>query len=307
MKNALFLGFFLACATPSFAKSVSVGPAERPAMLKLPKQYDGNKKLPLILMLHGRANQPATADLLLGLSRSQNDHGYLLLMPTGTTRPSDGQTFWNATPECCDTDKTGVDDSQYLQDLVRETIAAYNVDESRVYIYGHSNGGFMGYRLACDTDGLFKGVVSLAGSTFADTALCKTETPINILQVHGSDDSIVPFDTAGTEKVYPGAFGTLDFWAQRNGCQTLVEKQKSQDLLLIKWEIVPDANGKLRPSGSLSDFLTPGLAKETDTFTYNDCEGGTRTGLWRIRGADHAPIMLGRDYVGKTLRFIEGK
>lgn len=307
MKNAFFLSLILAFSAPSMARTISVGPTERPAMLKLPKQYDGKKKLPLVLMLHGRGNQPETADTLLGLSRSQNDHGYLLLMPTGTTRPSDGQTFWNATPECCDADNTGVDDSQYLQDLVRDTIAAYSVDENRVYIYGHSNGGFMGYRLACDTNGLFKGVVSLAGSTFADTTLCKTETPINILQVHGSDDSIVPFETKGTDKVYPGAFGTLAFWAERNGCQTLVEKPKSQDLLLIKWELLPDENGKLKPSGSLSDFLTPGLANETDTYTYNDCAGGTRTALWKIRGADHAPIMIGRDYVGKTLRFLENK
>jgi|GEM_PF-6242002 len=165
----------------------------------------------------------------------------------------------------------------------------------------------MAYRLACDTNGLFRGLVSLAGSTFAEPALCKTETPINVLQVHGSDDSVVPFDTKGTDKVYPGAFGTLDFWAKRNGCQTLVEKPKIVDLLLIKWEVLPDENGNLKPSGSFADFLTPGLLNETDTFTYSDCEGGTRTALWRIRGADHAPIMIGRDYVGKIFRFIEGK
>lgn len=306
MKHALIFGLFLACATPTYAKSVSVGPAERPATLKLPKQYDGKKKLPLVLMLHGRGNTPEIADILLGLSRAQDAHGYLLLMPKGKVR-SDGQTFWNATPECCDTDNTGIDDSGYLQNLVRETIANYNVDESRVYIYGHSNGGFMAYRLACDTNGLFKGVVSLAGSVFAEPSLCKTETPINILQVHGDEDSIVPFDTEGTGKAYPGAFGTLEFWAERNGCQTRVDKAKDQDLLLIKWELLPDDKGGLKPSGSLSDFLTPGLAKETDTYTYNDCEGGTRTALWRIRGADHAPIMIGRDYVGKTFKFIDGQ
>src|SRR5687768_8953493 len=103
MKKAFFLGMILACATPSQAKSLSVGPADRPATLKLPKQYDDKKKLPLILMLHGRGETPEIADLLLGTSRAQNHNGYLLLMPAGKIR-SDGQSFWNATPECCDTD-----------------------------------------------------------------------------------------------------------------------------------------------------------------------------------------------------------
>jgi polyhydroxybutyrate depolymerase len=306
MNKALVLGLILTCTSPALAKTVTIGPAERPAKLKLPKHYDGQKKMPLILMLHGRGNQPETADTLLGLSRAQDKHGYLLLMPKGTVR-SDGQTFWNATPECCDTDNSGVDDSGYLQSLVQEAMSAYSVDENRVYIYGHSNGGFMGYRLACDTNGLFKGVVSLAGSTFADPSLCRTETPINILQVHGTDDSVVPFDTKGTDKAYPGAFETAEFWAQRNGCQTLTEKKRDEDLLLIKWELLPDENGKLKPSGSLTDFLTPGIFPETDSFIFGNCESGTRTGLWKIRGADHAPIMIGRDFVGKTLRFLEGE
>jgi hypothetical protein len=79
------------------------------------------------------------------------------------------------------------------------------------------------------------------------------------------------------------AFGTLEFWAKRNGCETMQTKLKSLDLVLIKWEILPDANDKMKPKGSLADLLTPGLSKETDTFTDSDCVGGTRTALWRIQ------------------------
>lgn len=291
---------------PIFAStSRSIGPSERPATIKLPKNYTEKNSYPLILMLHGYSNTVELTDFYLGTSRSQDRLGYLLLLPSGLKRQSDGKSFWNAIPACCDFENSGVDDAAYLKDLVKRAQAEYKVDPNRIYIFGHSNGGFMAHRLACDNDGLFKGIVSVAGSTFLNPADCKTVNPINILQVHGTEDPTVPFDTAGTDKDYPGAFGTVAFWAERNQCKNYEVKLAAENLVLIKWEIGVDKNFNPTLKGGFKDFVTLGLDNETDVFTYDHCAGNVRTALWRVNGGGHAPLFTGREFVRRALNFLE--
>jgi len=304
-RKIAFISFILAMAAPLQAKEVKVG-GERPAVLKLPAFYSEKKSYPLVVLLHGRGNNAALTDLYLGLSRSQIFHKYMLLLPDGTVR-DDGQRVWNATESCCATNNKDVDDSKYLQDLVQEVKSKYQVDASQVYLYGHSNGGFMAYRLACDTNGVFAGVVSVAGSEFANPADCKTNTPINILQIHGTEDSIVPFDAQAAGKDYPGAFQTVERWAERNQCQSYTERPKSLNLVLIKLEPGLDANGNPTIIGDFSDYVTLGFKPETDQFLYDDCSNGTKVGLWKVNGSNHGPVFLGENFVGKTLQFLRAK
>ena len=52
--------------------------------------------------------------------------------------------------------------------------AHYNVDPGRVCLIGHSNGGFMSHRFACDRADLVAAIVSLAGvPTGSDLGRCK--------------------------------------------------------------------------------------------------------------------------------------
>lgn len=287
-----------------FFKSQEKLGGDRPASLKLPATYDKSKSYPLVLLLHGRGNSAAITDLYLGLSRTQRQEGYLLLLADGTVR-DDGQRVWNATDECCATNNKDVNDSQYLQDLVAEAKAKYNVDPKKIYIFGHSNGGFMAYRLACDTDGVFAGIVSLAGSEFAKAEDCKTKTPITILHVHGTEDPTVPYDAKAGGKAYPGAVEIAERWAQRNQCQTKEVKLLSQNLISEK--VAPAGDQELEPSfaESLKNKITPHFTPETDEFLYTACKDNVRVGLWRINGGSHTPLMFGKSYVSKALKFLQ--
>ncbi|MFW7380857.1 MAG: alpha/beta hydrolase family esterase [Oligoflexus sp.] len=302
LSTFLLLSSFVLLSSVVQAKAVELG-GDRPATLKLPKGYSSKKSYPLVLMLHGRGNTAALTDTYLGLSRSQHKLDYLLLLPNGTVR-DDGQRVWNATESCCATNNKDVDDSKYLQDLVNEVKDNYSVDPRRIYIIGHSNGGFMGYRLACDTNGLFAGVVSVAGSEFANANDCKTETPINILQIHGTEDNIVPFDARAAGKAYPGAFETVERWADRNQCISYEEKPLSQNLVLIKIEPGLDENGRPTIIGEFTDYLTLGWRPETDEYLYSDCANGVKVGLWKVNGSNHGPLFIGKNFVKKVLRFI---
>jgi polyhydroxybutyrate depolymerase len=283
-------------------RSVLIGPTERLAKLKLPKNYDPDREYPLILMLHGRGSTAALTDLYLGLSRNQNRLEYLLLLPEGNVR-DDGQTYWNATPECCDIDGDQIDDAGYLRELVLETTRQYSVDPAKIYVYGHSNGGFMAYRLACDNTDLFQGIISVAGSTFGDNSLCQTQTPISILQVHGTDDTIVPYKAEG--KDYPSAPETVKRWATRFDCRTKIDRPNSRDLILFKIEPGLDEDGNPTIVGDFKDYVTFSWGNDTDERLYKDCQNQTRIALWTVRGAHHAPLFLGKYFIDKSLNFLK--
>ncbi|SMF38353.1 alpha/beta hydrolase family esterase [Pseudobacteriovorax antillogorgiicola] len=283
-----------------FKQTKTVGPADRPAELKLPRFYKESKQYPLVVLLHGRGNSASLTDLYLGLSRNQDQLGYALLLPNGTDRLSDGQKVWNATAECCaDNPDSDINDSRYLVGLIEEVKASYSINADQVFVMGHSNGGFMSYRLACDTNGLIKGIVSVAGSTFASADQCLTETPINVLQIHGVDDSIVPYDAEG--KDYPAAPDTAQRWADRNQCQQVQENLLAQNLLLLTAEPGSDENGNISIDGNLFELS---FKAETDEVIYSQCADDTKVGLWSINGADHAPVFIGRNVIRKALEFV---
>jgi membrane protein implicated in regulation of membrane protease activity len=64
-----------------------------------------------------------------------------------------------------------VDDSTYLHRLLDAVKSAYRVDPTRVYFVGHSNGGFMAYRMACEHATEITAIVSLAGAGAAIAAI----------------------------------------------------------------------------------------------------------------------------------------
>jgi len=81
-------------------------------------------------------------DLWLRLPRINDCRQYLLLMPN-RQKDSKGGRFWNATSKCCVDENSGVDDVAHLSGLVEQAKNRFAVDPARVYLIGHSNGGYM--------------------------------------------------------------------------------------------------------------------------------------------------------------------
>lgn len=198
-----------------------------PAQVYLPKQYNASQSWPLVVLLHGFSGTAKGEDLYLGLRFRASKRGFILLTPEGITMPQgtkgvdgrdlSGYHFWNAIPECCDFGRTGVNDVGYLLGLIEKVKSAYKVDKSRIYIIGHSNGGFMANRLACEAGDQFAGVMNLAGGTYLDSSNCRTQTPIRYLQVHATNDKTILYNNAPT---YSGAVQTVSAWLSRNNCPT---------------------------------------------------------------------------------------
>ncbi len=243
---------------------------ERPATVIRPKDYDPTKSYPLLMVLHGFGATGLAQDVYFGLSGRVDRDQFVLIRPDGTMNGKK-QRFWNATPACCAFGQP-VDDVAYLTGLVEEVKASHNIDAGRVYLIGHSNGGFMSYRLACEASEVFTGIVSLAGATYADMTLCAPATqPVSVLQVHGTADDTILYDggNLGVAGVgdYPSAEGSVRQHAAIAGC---------------------DVDAAV--DGATRDIDAQIAGDETTTRVWGTgCAPGTAFELWTIPGGVHIP------------------
>jgi len=234
--------------------------SERIVPVQVPADYDATSALPLVLLLGGYDYASADLDAWIAVSGRVDADQFILALPDGLV-DSWGSPYWNATDTCCDYDGTGVDDSGFLEAVIDEATLRLAVDPDRVWLIGHSAGGFMAYRMACDLGERIDAVVSLAGSGFLDASKCETSDAVRVLQVHGSEDDVMPY---GGDSEAPGAEEMLQRWAVRAGC----------------------AGAGLNPLPNPAPIVTN--AELTSGFGYGPtCTASIE--LWRVEGADHYP------------------
>lgn len=225
---------------PGGTARCSVGDEGRAYVVQLP---DASGPLPVVLMIHGGGgnshNAPALtapdgdADNPDGMNAVAAEHGYILVYPDGTGKGLlSGLHTWNAgggqgdwqcvSGNAC---KDGIDDVMYFNQVLDDLERWADVDTSRVYATGISNGGAMSYRLAHAMPDRLAAIAPVASADQYGIADGDTPTvPMPILHVHGTEDPCWPWE-GGAEAcaqkdggVKAGVDPTLALWAQVNGC-----------------------------------------------------------------------------------------
>lgn len=194
---------------------------DREATLHVPAAHDGIRPLPLVLVLHPLLLTRKDMRKLVKVERFADDaeHGFIALFPDGIDRS------WNA-GECCGKAKDlKVDDVRFIRDLIADVALKWCVDPARIYAMGFSNGAFLSHRLACELPDGLRAIVPVAGTLGIPEAECKPPHPTPVLQIHGTEDALVPF-AGGSPQIPRGVtFGvfaspaaSVAFWAGANGC-----------------------------------------------------------------------------------------
>lgn len=240
---------------------------DRPVEVQVPEGLAPGEKAPLVLLLHGYGVSGLLEELYMYLAPEAAKRRFFYAHPTGTV-DAQGSYFWNATDACCDFGDTKVDDSAYLASVIDEIVAAYPVDPKRVYLVGHSNGGFMSYRMACDHADKIAAIASLAGAMWSDVSKCQPSEPVHVLQIHGTADDTVIYTGEGSGPgSTPSAQTTASSWATLDGCDATADE-----------------------SAAPLD-LDVGLAGAETTVSRwaKGCKMGGSAELWSIQGGGHVP------------------
>lgn len=246
-----------------------LGGARPLATFRSPEAWDGKTPLPLLLVLHGYGVGGLAQALYFNLLPLVDEKQIFLAAPDGLFDKS-GKRYWNAVDTCCDFDKTGVDDVKYLSDLVEEIATKYPVDRKRIYAIGHSNGGAMSLRLACDKTATFAAMLELAGPFWSmPDVQCSPKAAIPLRVLHGTMDEEVPYAGADGGISMTGAVAVTTFFAQKNGCMAMLD-------------------GSPAPMD-----LDNGISgAETKVFRATGCPANADVELWSITGGTHIPSLV---------------
>jgi polyhydroxybutyrate depolymerase len=242
---------------------------DRPYTLRVPASYDRHAPAPLVILLHGYGSHAIGIESYLGFRALVETKGIFLAVPNGTV-DARGDRFWNAGDACCNLFDAKVDDVAYITALMDDVARKYAIDPKRVYVVGHSNGGFMAERLACDRASRIAAIVDIAGAASSETLHCSPSESVASLHVHGDADTIIR--TSGGKlfeqpalPTYPSLAVTMGSWASRNACSG-----------------APSATGKRLD-------LDRGLAgAETRIDRYASC-AKSDVELWTVEGGAHSP------------------
>lgn len=184
---------------------------ERDYILYVPESYDGTTEVPLVFNFHGYTSS-AQEQMNYGDFRPIADTAnFIIVHPQGTLL--DGSTHFNVGGWTID---SKVDDVAFTSILITTISSEYRIDQKRIYSTGMSNGGYMSFKLACKLNHRIAAVASVTGSMTPEIYNdCNPSRPVPIMQIHGTQDPIVPYVGNGWSKPIDDV---MVYWREHNNC-----------------------------------------------------------------------------------------
>lgn len=179
----------------------------------VPASYVPGQAVPLIIDLHGYSSNGATHAQRSNFEAIADTANFIVAHPDGTFEPFTNQRFWNYANILGST----VNDLGFLEALIDTLAAHYTINPARIYSSGMSNGSFMCYLLACESD-RFAAIGAVTGSMGVNMYnACTPLHPIPTLHIHGTSDPINPYTGTSSMKAIEEVTA---FWVNQNGCNT---------------------------------------------------------------------------------------
>jgi polyhydroxybutyrate depolymerase len=189
-------------------QQLASGQRQRSYRLFVPPGYDGHRRLPLVLDLHGSGGNASGQARTSGLEGLSAADPFLV----ATLEAEGGR--WNVPVQ-----QGRANDVGYVSDVIDHVAAQLCMDDTRVYATGFSGGGRMTSLLGCALGSRLAAIAPVSALRFP--APCAGR-PVAVLTFHGLADPQNPYDGhaegrgAEWEESVPDA---LAGWARRNACK----------------------------------------------------------------------------------------
>ncbi|MFN0195959.1 MAG: alpha/beta hydrolase family esterase [Planctomycetaceae bacterium] len=212
-------------------RTLQVGELERRYLVHKPKNFDPDKKLPVVLVFHGGASNPEVMAEYSGMNQKADDAGFVVVYPAGTGRLPNALT-WNAGDCCGYAQRNNVDDVEFVRQLLIDLGKLMSIDKRRIYATGISNGGMISYRLASELSSQIAAIAPVGGPM--GTKECHPDRPVSVMHFHGTDDKYAPYNGGKGEKSltqfdFLSVEHSIEAWVAANGCKTTPEIEALPD------------------------------------------------------------------------------
>jgi polyhydroxybutyrate depolymerase len=184
-------------------RSVLVDGIRHDFHIYLPSAYDGVNALPVVLFFHGGGGNAEQGEATVNLRPTAEKHAFILVRPEGYDRTRLGIRTWNAGNCCGAAMEDAVDHVGAVREILVTLAAEWKIDPARVFATGHSNGGMMSYRLACELGDRIAAIApnaaalvdrNLETSPPEEIFPCTPPRAVAVMHMHGDADTCSPLD-----------------------------------------------------------------------------------------------------------------
>ncbi|HEX6627255.1 MAG TPA: PHB depolymerase family esterase [Gemmatimonadaceae bacterium] len=255
---------------------------KREYVLYVPSSYDRARPTPLVISMHGAGLWGAAQRDISRWNELADRKGLIVVYPSGVG--GNGVRIWRAEPGDGLTK-----DVRFISDLIDTLSSAYNIDSTRIYANGLSNGGGMSFVLSCTLSNRIAAVGLVGAAETLPWRWCerweegsgKKEEgrPVPVISFHGTADPAVPYN-GGRSWISPRPFPNVPRWsanwAKRNRCG----------------------------NNPLESMVTSDVTRRE----YTDCAENASVVLYTIHGGGHTwpgGTPLPEWFVGRTTRSID--
>lgn len=260
---------------------------DRQYTLHIPENYDGSTPVPLMVMLHGAGMTPVQMQLGGGFDEIADEQNVIMAYPGGL------QLGWNYLDE---EELHPADlftrDWDFVETMIDDIIATYNIDESRIYAAGYSNGGSLILRMICEYPDRLAGVAVIgANFSFKLSQHCLEADPVPVMFVLGTQDQVFPW-SGYVRMTDDGRFKSIFSMSQTIGfLRTLYRCESHNEPIRIEHDTSPVAvvADHYTDCGSDADVLLYALIDHRHDYPYrpivtlSDDESGTiMQAIWQF-------------------------
>jgi len=200
-------------ADPTLHTITVEGMQPRTYYLHVPAAYQPGQSVPLLLAFHSRSTDGKEILRTSQFVAWAAEMNFIVAAINGAVY--DGASSWNA-GNCCTNATTYQENDLLLASTIIDFIESmYAVDQTRVWAAGHSNGGMMAYRLACDLSDKITAIAVVAGAQMDPT--CNPTKHVSVIHLHGNLDPTVPFYGGGKFET-PSIYSSFREFAKVNDC-----------------------------------------------------------------------------------------
>jgi polyhydroxybutyrate depolymerase len=183
--------------------------------LHVPTSYQSNLSVPLLLVFHSRGSDGREILNTSQFATWANDMNFIVATVNGAVY--ENAASWNA-GTCCANATTYLENDLLLSSTIIDFVKLkYAVDPGRIWAAGHSNGGMMAYRLACDLSEKITAIAVVTGALMDPTCTPKKQVPL--LHIHGDLDPMVPVQGGGKLDT-PNIYNSVLDYAKANLCDS---------------------------------------------------------------------------------------
>jgi polyhydroxybutyrate depolymerase len=214
---------------------------KREYLLYAPKNYDRAKPVPLVITLHTSMSWDSSAMVISQWNKVADENGFIVVYPEGSGfGPKSWEMTGSETP-------ARMPDVIFISDLIDKLEASYNIDKTRIYANGMSNGGGMAFVLSCTLSDRIAAVGMVSAGLDPEWNWCTDHRPVPVIAFHGTADPICPYN-GGPSKLAGGSFpsvrGFFANWSRRNQCRTTpIESSVPTDVTRLEYTNCADDAG----------------------------------------------------------------